>query len=118
MDKDQKFSQLLDYLVDHRSPGVPAAEFGSIIDALIWITNDNGGQVCATCESWLLGHELYRIEIALSVQNVFFFKSQKEMEDAFSLIIQRWPFLRDTCDEISRRRRASCYPGGNNVVPA
>lgn len=113
MAAEAKYAQFMEYVVDHRIPGAPAASIADIIDGLIWITDDNGGQVCSMCESWLLGDDPFRAEIALSVQNVFFFESHEEMMRVFSRITERWPSFQDTCLAISRRRRASVSPGGN-----
>lgn len=95
-----RMRQALEYLVDQRAPAVEPRSFSDLFDRLIWLQSDNGKELLATLSVWLEGQDLYRVKIALGLEEAFLFDSREDMVEAFAKIEGRWPELRGRCLEI------------------
>ena len=102
-------SQTLDiaeYLFEHRARRLPAKSLADILDRLIWIVDDNGGQICATIERWLRSDDRDRIEVALLCDETFPFNDAREMDSQLDRISAKWPELESVCRAKVESRRA------------
>lgn len=92
--------QFLDYLVDQRAPDVNPSAFSDILDRLAWLHDDNGSAIRAVLTAWLECDDLYRVQVALGLEEAFLFPTRATMGDAFGRLEKRWPQVKGRCDEI------------------
>jgi hypothetical protein len=79
---------------------------------LIWILADNGGALCQIIRRWLdEGSDLWRLRIALAIDEVFFYERRSEMQDAFQRLTSRYPELDAACKRRLAAWDAAGYPG-------
>lgn len=71
-----------------------------VLERLMWLTEDNGKEICDTLTRWLASGDLEKIKIALACEEFFLFHTRGEMTQAFSEICKQHPELQGRCDEI------------------
>ena len=85
---------------------VPAeADVIHILARLVWMTPDNGGQICKTLSSWLISDDVRRAKLAMNFDEVFLWESDAEMDELLALLLQRFPSLKDDCSAARIRWR-------------
>ena len=92
--------QALEYLVDQRASAVEPRCFSDLFDRLIWLESDNGKDLLQVMSIWLESDDYYRVKVALGLEEAFLFDSRTAMVDAFTRLGERWPEVKDRCDEI------------------
>ena len=95
-----RMRQTLEYLVDQRDPAVEPRSFSDLFDRLIWLQSDNGKDLLAIMSIWLEGEDLYRVRIALGLEEAFLFDTRGAMLECFGKLAARWPEVKERCDEI------------------
>jgi len=88
---------LMNFLVDHAAPDLPAAALGAILDRLVWCLDDNGNELLRIREEWLRGDDRKRVEIALSMEEVLPF-DEHDRDLMLHELARRWPHLRPRCE--------------------
>lgn len=89
----------MEYLVTHRATNLPAEALAEVFDRLIWCFSDNGHAICAVRHDWLQSTDEYKVEIALSMEEVFPFSTKVEMVEQLQRIAQQFPSLRKKCSK-------------------
>jgi hypothetical protein len=97
--------QIMEYLYDHRVKNLPPDALAEVFDRLIWCLDNSGSDVIRTIEEWLQSPDRERVEIALSMREVFPFLTTEQMVQVFSTISSRWPDLGPRCSEIGEQRK-------------
>lgn len=90
----------LEYVIAQRATGARPEWFSDLFERLVWIQADNGASIHAALRDWLIGDELYRVEVALGCEEVFLFENKEDMLDCFANLSKRWPQLAKRCAEI------------------
>jgi hypothetical protein len=91
---------VMEFLVDNRTPDLELNVLADIFDRLIWVVDDNGAGIGIVRRKWLNGDDATRVEVALRMEEVFPFQSREEMEGTFSEISRRWPRFGHLCEKI------------------
>jgi hypothetical protein len=99
-------SLFMEYFVAHRAPNLPAEALAEVFDRLIWCFADNGHAICAVRGGWLQSADEYKVEIALSMNEVFPFPTRKQMEENLDRIALQFPRLREQCSTWLERGKA------------
>lgn len=94
-----EMSAFMESLVDDRAPGVPAEAIAEVLDRLIWCVDDNEEKILAVRDRWLESGDEYRVSIALSMNDVFPFRTRQQLEERLAEIALRFPGLRRKCVE-------------------
>ncbi len=102
---NMNISQFMNYLIDRKIKDLPASALAEVFDLLIWCLDDNGSEILQERESWLSSEDKYKVEIALSMEEVFPYKNDLEMNESFHSIADKWPDLADRCNELIRKRK-------------
>lgn len=85
---------------------VPAeADVIDILARLVWMTQDNGGQIFKTLSAWLTSDDVRRAKVALNFDEVFLWDSDAEMEELLVPLLKRFPSLNDDCSAARNRWR-------------
>ena len=92
------------------------ADIIDILSQLVWMTPDNGGQICTTLEGWLISPDLRRAKIAVNFDGVFLWDSDAEMEGFLGPLLARFPSLEDDCNAARKRWRKQ-FPTADNGWP-
>ena len=87
-------NSFMEYLVTHRATNLPAEALAEVFDSLIWCFSDNGHGICAVRHDWLQSTDEYKVEIALSMEEVSPFSTKVEMVEQLQRIAQQFPSLR------------------------
>ena len=87
----------MEYFVAHRAPNLPAEALAEVFDRLIWCFADNGHAISAVRHEWLQSTDEYKVEIALSMNEVFPFSTKLELEKQLHRIALQFPRLREKC---------------------
>lgn len=93
-----KTKAFMEFLIDSRVENLPAIALAEVFDRLIWCMADNGHDILSIRLEWLKSDDVYKVDVALSMIEVFPFEDKSEMHRAFARIIQRWPQLQEKCD--------------------
>ena len=96
---------LAEYLFEHRAKNLPAIDLAEIFDRLIWVLDDNDRQIMETIETWLLGNDSEKIEIALLMNEIFPFEDRLQMENVLNRIAIDFPKLSHHCSKLIDTRR-------------
>jgi hypothetical protein len=96
---------IAEWLFVRRARDLPSKALADIFDRLVWIVDDNGGEICATLERWLKSSDRDRVEVALQVDGVFPFRDAHEMEAVLSRVASTWPDFAERCRKIMDTRR-------------
>lgn len=84
-----------------------------ILGRLIWMTPDNGGDICKTLQSWLVTGDAERVKVALDFDEVFLWNSESEMESLLDPLAKRLPSVMEDCIAARGRWRMQ-FPLGDN----
>lgn len=96
---------VLEYLYDVRARNLPPVALAEVFDKLIWCTADNGAEILRVAEDWLKGNNREKVQIALTMSEVFPFGSLEEMEQELGAVAQRWPEFSARCQELIESRK-------------
>jgi len=96
---------ILDDLIASRMPNAKPSTYADLIDRLVWIVDHNKLDVMATVERWLVeAKDIYKIQVALSLSEVFPFKEKVDFMNALVQIRSKWPGLNPLCDKLEKER--------------
>lgn len=98
-----EYESLADYLFLHRAPNLPANALAHVLDCLIWCLDDNGAELPKSLTAWLHSDDFERVEIALTMEEVFPCNTRAEMVQLFDVIVVKWPSLLPLCEEWLRK---------------
>lgn len=99
-------SSFMEYFVSHRAINLPAEALAEVFDRLIWCFADNGHAICTVRGEWLQSADEYKVEIALSMNEVFPFSTKVQMEEHLHRIALQFPRLREKCATWLERAKA------------
>lgn len=91
---------MMESLIDQRAVGVEPRSFSDLFERLTWLLADNGSGIRSVLATWLDSDDLFRVRVALGLEEAFLFDSRSAMTEAFNKIEQRWPELKGQCDAI------------------
>lgn len=92
------YEEIMDFLVDSRPVELGLDALADFFDRMIWLSSDNGREICEVRKKWILGGDRARAEIALRMEEIFPYEGRDEMNSAFLVVIERWPDFRPFCD--------------------
>lgn len=96
---------ILDDLITSRMPNAKPSTYADLIDRLVWIVDHNKFDVMSSIERWLVeAEDVYKIQVALLLKEVFPFKEKAEFLTALALIRSKWPELNPLCDKLETER--------------
>ncbi|MBU2707726.1 hypothetical protein KCM76_17165 [Zooshikella marina] len=96
-------SDVMAYLLSRLVTGLPVSELANVFDCLIWCMDDNGADIEAVRQEWLLSDDKRKVEVALSMSETYPYDSRQELIDGLKLIKNKWPDLEPKCNEILGR---------------
>ena len=99
-------SLFMEHFVAHRVSNLPAEALADVFDRLIWCFADNGHAICAVRREWLQSADEYKVDIALSMNEVFPFPTRVQMEEHLHRVVLQFPRLRDKCTTWLERAKA------------
>jgi hypothetical protein len=88
---------LADHIFSKRETSAEPEWIADILTRLLWLTADNGHEICNTLKRWLTEDQLLKAQIALQVGEVFLWDSAVEMESILSRIERNFPALAELC---------------------
>ena len=100
----EEMNRTMDFLFDHRVPGLPPTALAEVFDRLIWCLADQGEMLLNVRQSWLASDDRDRVEVALAMNETYPFTKLEEMEATFRKIVSRWPDLEPRCAEMVQSR--------------
>lgn len=92
------YETVMNFLFDNRADNLRLDVLSDLFDRLIWISSDNGREVCDVRKKWLEGEDSIKVEIALLMEEVFPYEDRNAMLESFSRIKRTWPSLAPNCD--------------------
>jgi len=92
--------ELAEHIFANRAAEAKPEWIADVLGRLVWITNDNGAEICRTLRSWLDSEQLEKVRIALAFDEVFLWETEAEMERVFGSICARFPGLVARCEAI------------------
>jgi len=92
--------EVADFLYDNRAPNLPAAAFAEILDTFVWCLDNRTADIMVVAKQWLDGEDHGKAEVALAMSDVFPAKTREELVSRLARVANRWPDLKDRCDEI------------------
>jgi hypothetical protein len=95
-----EMKHVMEYLVDQRIEGVDPRSFSDLFERVTWLQADNGNSIRSVLSEWLESPDIFRVKVALGLEEAFLFDTRENMVDAFRRIEARWPELTDRCSEI------------------
>jgi hypothetical protein len=90
-------ADIMNALVEHEAPGLPATALAEVFDRLVWCTRDNGAEIVAEQRRWLTGRDERRVAIALEMKEVLPFDDRATLVRALDSIRQQWPARAARC---------------------
>ncbi len=93
-------ADIMTYLLNRLVTGLPVSELSGIFDSLIWCMDDNGADIEAVRQEWLISDDKRKVEVALYMSETYPYSSRKELIDGFKIIKKKWPDLNSKCDEV------------------
>jgi len=94
------FTNLADHILACALPQAKPEWIAKVLSQLIWLTADNGDEICDTMDVWLLQDDKRKVEIVLNVDGIFPFGGGPKMIENLQRVENRWPELAGRCDEI------------------
>lgn len=91
---------VMNALVEHEAPALPASALAEVFDRLLWCTRDNGAEIVAEQVRWLTGSDERRVAIALEMRESLPFEDRATLERVLDSIRQRWPSLAARCQRL------------------
>ena len=101
----QQAEDIMEFLYANRAPALPPEALAEVFDRLVWCLEDNGAALLSVREDWLRSDDRERVEIALTMDEVYPFHSEDDMRQTFEAISARWPDLHGRCEALIERRR-------------
>lgn len=65
--------------------------FADLFGRLMWLTADNGAEICGTLGCWLDGLDVEKVRIALAFDECFLWDSTSEMDQRLANVLSRFP---------------------------
>jgi hypothetical protein len=93
-------ADVMNFIVANRAPNLDAEAVADIFARLVWILEDNGGELASVRCDWLEGDDVVKVEIALLIEDVYPYKEREKMQAVFQRIAERWPRLGAPCRKI------------------
>jgi len=90
-------SLFMEHFVVHRASNLPAEALAEVFDRLIWCFADNGHAISTVRVEWLQSADEYKVDIALSMIEVFPFPTRMQMEEHLHRLTLQFPKLREKC---------------------
>lgn len=87
----------MEFFVAHKAASLLAEALAEVFDRLIWCLADNGHAIGVVRNEWLQSADEYKVEIALSMDEIFPFPTRAQMEEHLHRIARQFPRLRDRC---------------------
>jgi hypothetical protein len=87
----------MEYCFANRVENLPAEALAEVFDRLIWCFADNGQAINAIRGEWLQSTDEHKVEIALSMNEVFPCSTKLELEQQLHRIALQFPRLREKC---------------------
>lgn len=87
----------IDALFDHLSAQTPVELLAETLDDIGWLIDDPTMDLHRTLRGWLIGDELEKVKVALSIQSMALLESDAERHAMFEQIVDRWPELEPLC---------------------
>jgi hypothetical protein len=98
--------QVMDFLVEHKAPGLPAAALAEVFTSLSWCLDDEAN-VVAIARKWLNLDDEYRVAVSLWMDDIFPADSRIKLVVLAADIGERFPALAErAADWIHRWDRA------------
>ena len=88
---------VMNFLVRRRASGCEPAWIADVLQRLVWLTDDNGGEIELVRRRWLVGDDRFRAEVALSMTDVFPADSREELVAVMERVKHRWPEFAEHC---------------------
>src|SRR5689334_19661085 len=88
---------LADHIFSKRATSAEPEWIADILARLLWLTEDNGGEICNTLKRWLTEDQPLKAQIALQVDEIFLWESREEMEGILDRIKKDFPALAEVC---------------------
>lgn len=88
---------LADHIFSKREISAEPEWISDILTRLLWLTADNGHEICNTLKRWLTEDQPLKAQIALQVHEVFLWDSREEMESVLGRIERDFPALAELC---------------------
>jgi hypothetical protein len=109
MEKSISMKDVMDFLYEHRSNGLPPHGLAAVFDQLFWTMEDNGDALCRVAEDWMRGDDENRVAIVLAMDSVYPFHGGAQMISELDRIAVRWPALAQRCSEIVERWKLEAH---------
>lgn len=87
----------IDALFDHLAKQTPPKFFAEILDDVGWLIDDPTMDLHRTLRGWLIGDNIKKVKVALSMQSMALLESDAERHAMFEQIVRRWPELEPLC---------------------
>jgi hypothetical protein len=94
---------MMEFLFSRRTPNLPPTGLAEVLDRLIWCMNDQGAELLQVRKKWLEGENKEKVQIALTMNEVFPCDNREEMALLFATLTTRWPDLKGACQAILER---------------
>src|SRR4051812_7378452 len=95
---------VMEYLFARRAPRLPPQGLAEVFDRLLWCLDQAGGaEIEEVRRDWLRSGELEKVEIALSMTEVFPYKTREEMVENLDRPAGEYPSLSDRCRKILKQ---------------
>lgn len=95
-----EMKHVMEYLVNQRVANVDPRTFSDLFERLTWLQADNGRSIHFVLKSWLDSDDLFRVKIALGLEEAFLFNNREDMVEAFEKLGERCPELKKRCIEV------------------
>ncbi|MCA0354309.1 MAG: hypothetical protein LCH85_20140 [Chloroflexi bacterium] len=87
----------IDALFDHLAAQTPVELLAEILDDVGWLIDDPTMDLHRTMRGWLIGDELKKVKVALSMQSMALLESDAERHAIAEQLVRRWPELEPLC---------------------
>lgn len=87
----------IDALFDHLAKQTPVELLAEILDNIGWLIDDPTMDLHRTLRGWLIGDELEKVKVALSMQSMALLESDAERHAIAEKLVGRWPELEPLC---------------------
>lgn len=96
---------LADHIFEKRASEAEPTWIADVLARLVWLTADNGAEICQTLRQWLTSEVEEKVSVALAFDEIFLWNSEAEMEDVLLSIERRFSVLSPMCTLARNRWR-------------
>ncbi|MFJ7247102.1 hypothetical protein ACIQWA_20995 [Kitasatospora sp. NPDC098652] len=90
---------LMEYLVEHRAPGLPPGYISEQLLSLTWILDAEGGKIFEVGKRWINSGDEFRVAVALGLDEAFLVGSWDELVQLAASLKERFPSLSAMIDD-------------------